>query len=199
MMSVSAKRPASFSIDSIMRNDRESSASPRKSSSVSPDPAASLGAHLLNMKSLYENHYLAESMGLGMNHPALAGALPSSLPGQIGCLPPHNPSFNSLFLGSAAHRDPLLLNPWMMARRNHLLAQRFGGKSLKYFLNVLGHFGTLFNVGSRSYRNYTRSSTSQHNYPLNPGSYNVEPSTLAIELTHYTSLTSTFICKSFLS
>lgn len=128
-MAISTKRTAAhaFSIESLMskQTERDCVISPPKSSSVTPPAtptAASLTAHLLNMKSIYEAQYL-ESLGLGINHPALAGALPSSLPGHISSLPP--PPLHPLLLAGASSRDALF-NPWLLARQQTFLGHRFG-------------------------------------------------------------------------
>ena len=107
--------------------DRECLISPPKSSSVTPPStpsAASLTAHLLNMKSIYEAQYL-ESLGLGLNHPALAGALPSSLPGHMASLPPPPPPIHPLLLAGPSPREALF-NPWLLARQHSLLGHRLG-------------------------------------------------------------------------
>lgn len=146
-MAVASKRTAShaFSIDSLMRADRGDSTSPSKSCSSSitppttPPQSHQLNSHLLNMKAIYEqNQYLAaagglESMGIALNHPIFAGALPSSLPGHIPSLPP---AFNPALLLAGAQREQLF-NPWLqLARHPNLLAHRFGKQNIRLLANL---------------------------------------------------------------
>lgn len=134
-MAVSTKRSAShaFSIDSLMRNDRVDCSSPPKTcSSVTPPttPPQNFSGplsptNLMNLKAMYnQQQYLTgglESMGLSLNHPIFAGALPSSLPGHMPNLP-----LNPALLLAGAQRDSLF-NPWLQLARNpNLLAHRFG-------------------------------------------------------------------------
>ncbi|XP_067929993.1 homeotic protein empty spiracles-like [Watersipora subatra] len=136
-MAVSAKRSAShaFSIDSLMRTDRGDSTSPTKTcSSITPPttpPQSNLlsPSQLMNIKAMCDYpQYLAgslDSMGLALNHPIFAGALPSSLPGHMHNLPAINPAL----LLAGAQRDTLF-NPWLQLARNpNLLAHRFGGEN----------------------------------------------------------------------
>lgn len=138
-MAVSNKRTAShaFSIDSLMSPDRQDSLSPQSKSCSSVTPPTSpgqinpLSAQLMGLKALYESQYLAqaaaagtgglESMGLGLNHPIFAGALPSSLPGHMPSLPA---ALNPALLYAGAQREQLF-NPWLQFSR-HPLAHRFG-------------------------------------------------------------------------
>lgn len=135
-MAVSTKRTAShaFSIDSLMsRQPREeliSPVSPPQASSVTPPttPHLATANNYAQFLRSFENQYLTGGMdplGLGMNHPVFAGALPSSLPGHIASLPP---SLHPLLLaGSPPNRDSLF-NPWLQLARQQqtIFGQRFG-------------------------------------------------------------------------
>ena len=147
MMAVSRKRSAShaFSIDSLMRTDRGDSTSPAKTCSITPPstpPHNMLSpSQLMNIKAMYENpQYMAgglESMGLALNHPIFAGALPATLPGHMPNLPP---AFNPALLLAGAQRDSLF-NPWLQLARNpNLLAHRLG----KFIRTILLVFFSFF-------------------------------------------------------